>query len=94
MSLPWNDWQFWVVTLACAWGAWAVARPFVGMWKRRDTSEAASCPGCNRCDSAATEPAGGGTGLVQMGGGVARKVVRGATQAGERTPSMKPTSAK
>lgn len=34
--MPLDNWQFYVVTLAALWGAWAVARPFFrGRRKRR-----------------------------------------------------------
>jgi hypothetical protein len=29
MALPWHDWQFWVVTVACAGGVWSIVSPFV-----------------------------------------------------------------
>jgi hypothetical protein len=27
--MPFDDWQFYVVTLAALWGAWALARTFI-----------------------------------------------------------------
>ena len=36
MSLPWRDWQFWVVTVVAAGAAWAVLRAVVpeGLWAK------------------------------------------------------------
>ena len=40
--MPFDDWQFYVVTLAAFLGLWALARPFLP--SKRDASGA--CPGC------------------------------------------------
>ena len=45
MLLPWNDWQFWTVTLVAAWGGWIVVKQFL---PRRDNS-----PACGTCASGA-----------------------------------------
>lgn len=42
-DMPWSDWQFYAVTLAFAWAAWMVVRPFV---PRRKESGDSSCPNC------------------------------------------------
>lgn len=47
MSLPWADWQFWVVTAVAVVGVWRLVQPFL------DRGDA--CPGCDRCVSPATE---------------------------------------
>ncbi len=39
--MPWNDWQFWIVTLAALAAAGAVVRPLL---PRR--SKGPACPGC------------------------------------------------
>jgi len=41
LKMPWNDWQFWIVTLVALLGACAVVRP---MLPSRGKSHA--CPGC------------------------------------------------
>ncbi len=42
--MPWNDWQFWVVTAGAAFGLWMLIRPFL---QQRDPE--AGCHGCNTC---------------------------------------------
>jgi hypothetical protein len=37
MSLPWTDWQFWVVTVVAGWAGWVVVRPFLPRRKERET---------------------------------------------------------
>ena len=39
--MPWNDWQFWIVTLAALLAVFAVARPLLPARGRRR-----ACPGC------------------------------------------------
>lgn len=58
MSLPWTDWQFYVVTASMLGGLWLLVRPFVSRSKRQ------GCPGCDGCDR---EPAVKPT-LVAIGG--------------------------
>ena len=40
--MPWGDWQFWLVTLAAAWGVWAVARQVLP-GKKRDEAPCSTC---------------------------------------------------
>ncbi|MFO0894548.1 MAG: hypothetical protein U0574_06275 [Phycisphaerales bacterium] len=40
-SIPWQDWQFWVVTALALAGGWVVIRPLL---PRRGRGPA--CPGC------------------------------------------------
>lgn len=40
--MPVDDWQFWIVTAAALWGAFAVARPFLP----RKAKPTGGCPGC------------------------------------------------
>jgi len=40
--MPFDDWQFYVVTAAGLWGVWAVVRPFIPDRNR---------PGCPGCDT-------------------------------------------
>ena len=40
--MPWHDWQFWLVTLAAAYGLWALVRQLV---PRRGRNE----PPCSKC---------------------------------------------
>jgi len=40
--MPWDDWQFWLVTLAAAWGLWALVRQLT---PRRNRNE----PPCSTC---------------------------------------------
>lgn len=44
MSLPWGDWQFWVVTVVAAAALWFVLREVVPgwPWKRKKKGKAAS----------------------------------------------------
>ena len=35
--MPWTDWQFWVVTVAAAWGAWILVRQFRPAKKEADS---------------------------------------------------------
>jgi hypothetical protein len=45
-SLPWADWQFWVVTVAAAAGLWRLVQPLLA---RRPKGEAA----CGHCAAGA-----------------------------------------
>ena len=45
--MPYDDWQFYVVTLAALAGAWLVVRPFLGSKKEG---------GCPSCSSTKTRP--------------------------------------
>lgn len=42
-SLPWHDWQFYVVTVAALWGAWRFLSPLL---PRRPGAAAAPCGSC------------------------------------------------
>jgi hypothetical protein len=35
--MPFDDWQFWLVTLAAMWGVYALVRPFLP-WRRRGSN--------------------------------------------------------
>jgi len=41
LGIPLGDWQFYAVSLATAWGLWALIRPFL---PARD--KIGGCPGC------------------------------------------------
>lgn len=74
------DWQFVIVTLAAAWGAWVLLRPF---WASRKAQKPTGA--CGRCSSAACKPvarpedsaaafsSGSGSGLVAIGSGSPRR---------------------
>lgn len=72
------DWQFVIVTLAAAWGAWILLRP---LWASRKSEKPVGA--CGRCSSASCKPAeaseasaafsGSGSGLVAIGSGMPRK---------------------
>jgi hypothetical protein len=51
--MPWNDWQFWLVSLLAVWGLWVLARPFLP--RKRAASASTSCPNC-ASGSAAAKP--------------------------------------
>ena len=40
--MPFDDWQFYVVTLVALWGLWALLRPFLP----RDRKAEPGCPTC------------------------------------------------
>ena len=50
--MPWNDWEFWIVTTLALMGVIVLLRPFLP--KRKGTSDA-SCPNC-ASGSAAAKP--------------------------------------
>ena len=39
--MPFDDWQFYVVTLAALWGGWAIVRPFLPSREKRGEKRAA-----------------------------------------------------
>ena len=46
--MPYDDWQFYVVTLAALAGAWLIVRPFLGSRK--------GSGGCPSCSDGKTRP--------------------------------------
>ncbi len=59
------DWQFAIVTLAALWGAWILLRPLLS--SRKASGKSGACGSCS--SSCAKDSAGGGSGLVSLGGG-------------------------
>jgi|GEM_PF-629576 len=49
-DLPWNDWQFWVVTATAAGGLLQLLRPFF----RQAGRPGDGCPGCDGCHTRPT----------------------------------------
>lgn len=60
MSLPWTDWQFYVVTAAAVWGAVTLGRQIL---PRGGSSASPACGGCAAGAAACAKR----TDLVQLG---------------------------
>lgn len=85
------DWQFVIVTLAAAWGAWILLRPLWASRKGRNPTGA-----CGNCSSAACKPverpqasaafsssgSGSDSGLVAIGSGSPRRAKSAAPPSG------------
>lgn len=44
--MPWNDWQFWLVTMLAFGGLVILLRPFIPFLGARRKGSDASCPSC------------------------------------------------
>ncbi|MCI0650887.1 MAG: hypothetical protein L0Z55_03265 [Planctomycetes bacterium] len=64
MSFPYDDWQFYVVTAVCAFGAWVVVKPFLPSRK----SKRHGCGGCNAGGGGGARNAAAATSIPERDG--------------------------
>ncbi len=65
--MPWNDWQFYVVTAAAAWGAWALLRQLLPRSGDSGPACGACATGAAACVKKPPAAAGASSPLVVLG---------------------------